>query len=50
MSTVVRLASTLTGLQNAFSGQSKKTARLNAISSYDCSNELYKVSFLEDRE
>ena len=43
MSTVARVASTLSGVRNALSGQSKNRARLNAISAYDCSNELYMV-------
>ena len=42
-STVARLSSALTGLYNSFLGQSRSQARLNAIASYDQSNELFKV-------
>ena len=43
-STVARLSSALSGLYNSFLGQSRSQARLNAIASYDQSNELFKVS------
>ena len=42
-STVARLSSALSGLYNSFLGQSRSQARLNAIASYDQSNELFKV-------
>ena len=42
--TVNRLASTISGLSNAFAGQTRTRARLNAIMSYDQSNELFKVA------
>ncbi|PCH34668.1 S-adenosyl-L-methionine-dependent methyltransferase [Wolfiporia cocos MD-104 SS10] len=38
-----RLAATLSGLSNAFLGQTRSKARLNAIASYDQSNELFKA-------
>ena len=40
-----RLASALSGLRNAFFGQTRSRARLNVIASYDQSNELFKVRF-----
>ena len=42
-STVARLSSALSGLYNSFLGQTPSQARLNAIASYDQSNELFKV-------
>ena len=42
-STVARLSSALSGLYNSFLGQTRSQARLNAIASYDQSNELFKV-------
>ena len=42
-STVARLSSALSGLYNSFLGQTRSQARLNAIVSYDQSNELFKV-------
>ena len=42
-STFARLSSTISGLYNSFLGQSPSQARLNAITSYDQSNELFKV-------
>ena len=41
---VTRLASALSSFQNGFSMHSKGQARLNAVASYDQSNELYMVS------
>lgn len=41
-----RLVSAISGLSNAFTGQTKSRARLNAIASYDQSNELFKASNL----
>lgn len=38
-----RLAAAFSGLRNAFFGQTRSRARLNVISSYDQSNELFKV-------
>ncbi|KAI5122125.1 hypothetical protein M0805_000773 [Coniferiporia weirii] len=38
-----RLVSAISGLSNAFTGQTKSRARLNAIASYDQSNELFKA-------
>jgi cyclopropane-fatty-acyl-phospholipid synthase len=43
-STVFRLTSAISGLSNAFFGQTRSQARLNAMASYDQSNELFKVS------
>ena len=42
-STVARLSSALSSLYNSFLGQTRSQARLNAIASYDQSNELFKV-------
>ena len=42
-STVARVSATISGLYNSFLGQSRSQARLNAIASYDQSNELFKV-------
>ncbi|KAF5331734.1 hypothetical protein D9611_007586 [Ephemerocybe angulata] len=42
-STVARVSSAMTGLYNSFLGQTKSQARLNAIASYDQSNELFKA-------
>jgi hypothetical protein len=38
-----RVASAISGFSNAFLGQTLEKARLNAIASYDQSNELFKV-------
>lgn len=38
-----RLSSALSGLSNALFGQTRANARLNAMSSYDQSNELFKA-------
>lgn len=46
-STVSRITSAISGLSNAFLGQTRSRARLNAIASYDQSNELFKVRFQE---
>lgn len=46
-STVAKMSSAVTSLFNSFLGQTKSQARLNAIASYDQSNELFKVSHLE---
>lgn len=48
-STISRVSSAISGLSNAFLGQTRSRARLNAIASYDQSNELFKVRFKEDR-
>ena len=45
-STASRFASLLSGLSNAVLGQTRSQARLNAIASYDQSNELFKVNAL----
>ncbi|KII95994.1 hypothetical protein PLICRDRAFT_48917 [Plicaturopsis crispa FD-325 SS-3] len=42
-STVGRLSSLVSGFSNAFRGQTRSQARLNAIASYDQSNELFKA-------
>ncbi|KAL4082160.1 Mycolic acid cyclopropane synthetase-domain-containing protein [Scleroderma yunnanense] len=42
-STINRVASAISGLSNAFLGQTRWKARLNAIASYDQSNELFKA-------
>ena len=42
-STVARLSSALSSLYNSFLGQTPSQARLNAIASYDQSNELFRV-------
>ncbi|KIJ92048.1 hypothetical protein K443DRAFT_13918 [Laccaria amethystina LaAM-08-1] len=44
-STVAKVSSAISGLYNSFLGQTRSQARLNAIASYDQSNELFK-SFL----
>lgn len=41
--TANRVISAFSGLSNAFTGQTKARARLNAIASYDQSNELFKA-------
>ncbi|KAN0097861.1 Mycolic acid cyclopropane synthetase domain containing protein [Tylopilus felleus] len=46
-STISRVSSAISGLSNAFLGQTRSRARLNAIASYDQSNELFK-SFLSN--
>lgn len=44
LSTAVnRVTSAVSALSNAFTGQTRSRARLNAIASYDQSNELFKV-------
>jgi cyclopropane-fatty-acyl-phospholipid synthase len=45
-SAVSRVTSAISGLSNAFLGQTRSKARLNAIASYDQSNELFKVAKL----
>ena len=47
-STISRITSAISGLSNAFLGQTRSRARLNAIASYDQSNELFKVCCKED--
>jgi len=42
-STVAKISSAVTGLYNNILGQTISQARLNAIASYDQSNELFKV-------
>ncbi|EJD00825.1 cyclopropane fatty acid synthase [Fomitiporia mediterranea MF3/22] len=42
-SAINRIVSAISGLSNAFTGQTKSKARLNAIASYDQSNELFKA-------
>ncbi|KAF9464242.1 cyclopropane-fatty-acyl-phospholipid synthase [Collybia nuda] len=42
-STVARVSSAISGLYNSFLGQTRSQARLNAIASYDQSNELFKA-------
>ncbi|KAF9242945.1 Mycolic acid cyclopropane synthetase-domain-containing protein [Melanogaster broomeanus] len=42
-SAVSRITSAISGLSNAFFGQTRSKARLNAIASYDQSNELFKA-------
>jgi cyclopropane-fatty-acyl-phospholipid synthase len=42
-STVAKVSSAISGLYNSFLGQTRSQARLNAIASYDQSNELFKV-------
>jgi hypothetical protein len=46
-STVAKLSSAVTSLYNSFLGQTRSQARLNAIASYDQSNELFKVRHRE---
>ncbi|TDL29084.1 cyclopropane fatty acid synthase [Rickenella mellea] len=41
--TINRVAAFISGLSNAFTGQTRARARLNAIASYDQSNELFKA-------
>ena len=38
-----RVAAALSGLRNAFFGQTRSRARLNVIASYDQSHKLFKV-------
>lgn len=45
-SAVARMSSAISGLYNSFLGQTRSQARLNAIASYDQSNELFKVGHL----
>lgn len=47
-STLAKVSSTLSSLYNSFLGQSRSQARLNAIASYDQSNELFKVYWTID--
>jgi cyclopropane-fatty-acyl-phospholipid synthase len=42
-SLMARVTSAISGLSNAFLGQTPSQARLNAMASYDQSNELFKV-------
>lgn len=42
-SAVSRVTSAISGISNAFLGQTRSKARLNAIASYDQSNELFKA-------
>ena len=42
-STAARVSSALSSIYNSFLGQTRSQARLNAIASYDQSNELFKV-------
>ncbi|CAA7259579.1 unnamed protein product [Cyclocybe aegerita] len=42
-STVAKISSAFTALYNSFLGQTRSQARLNAIASYDQSNELFKA-------
>ncbi|KAJ7638374.1 cyclopropane-fatty-acyl-phospholipid synthase [Roridomyces roridus] len=42
-STVAKISSTVSGWYNSFLGQTRSQARLNAIASYDQSNELFKA-------
>ncbi|KIJ91468.1 hypothetical protein K443DRAFT_482913 [Laccaria amethystina LaAM-08-1] len=42
-STVAKVSSAISGLYNSFLGQTRSQARLNAIASYDQSNELFKA-------
>jgi len=42
-STVAKVTSVMTALYNSFLGQTRSQARLNAIASYDQSNELFKA-------
>ncbi|KAF8898158.1 cyclopropane-fatty-acyl-phospholipid synthase [Gymnopilus junonius] len=42
-STVAKVSSAISGLYNSFLGQTHSQARLNAIASYDQSNELFKA-------
>ncbi|KAH7912467.1 Mycolic acid cyclopropane synthetase-domain-containing protein [Hygrophoropsis aurantiaca] len=42
-SAVSRITSVISGFSNAFLGQTRSKARLNAIASYDQSNELFKA-------
>jgi cyclopropane-fatty-acyl-phospholipid synthase len=43
-SVVARVSSAASSLYNSFLGQTRSQARLNAIASYDQSNELFKVN------
>jgi cyclopropane-fatty-acyl-phospholipid synthase len=42
-STITHISSAISGFSNAFLGQTRSRARLNAIASYDQSNELFKA-------
>jgi len=48
-STIAKVSSAISGLYNSFLGQTRSQARLNAIASYDQSNELFKVSLVFHR-
>ena len=39
-----RVSAGISALANAFLGQTVSQARLNAITGYDCSNDLFQVS------
>ena len=43
--TLNKVATVISGVSIAITGQTKHRARLNAIASYDQSNELFKVRF-----
>jgi cyclopropane-fatty-acyl-phospholipid synthase len=43
---VAKVLSVFSGLYSRFLGQTRWKARLNAIASYDQSNELFKVNVL----
>ncbi|TFY83856.1 hypothetical protein EWM64_g138 [Hericium alpestre] len=47
-SSFVRVSSALSGVWNALFGQTRANARLNAIASYDQSNELFKAFLSKD--
>lgn len=44
-STAAKVSSAVSGFYNSFLGQTRSQARLNAIASYDQSNELFKVNY-----
>ncbi|KAA1465956.1 cyclopropane fatty acid synthase [Dentipellis sp. KUC8613] len=47
-STIGRVSSAMSGVWNALFGQTRSNARLNAIASYDQSNELFKTFLSRD--
>jgi cyclopropane-fatty-acyl-phospholipid synthase len=47
-STIAKVSSAMSGLYNRFLGQTQSQARLNAIASYDQSNELFKAFLSKD--
>ena len=47
-SAAVRISSALSSIYNSFLGQTRSQAQLNAIVSYDQSNELFKVCSTTD--